>query len=194
MRPSSFFTRPGFRRRAFFFGLGAVFLLLSVNQIVFHRWVAVAIWGGLGLGLMLAGAFSTETTFRHKAVGVLLRIALWNLGFVACVAALVAIAFAVSPLAAELIGISLPYIIALWLLVLGARFASGRRAAIAIAVVACLLLLLQCLIFAAGILLSPYHFEHRTQSQLALAAVVVTGAACVWWYLRAKLASGTSRR
>jgi uncharacterized membrane protein YsdA (DUF1294 family) len=163
--------------------------MLSINQVLFQRWVAVAIWGALGLGLVLAGALSSEESFKHKAVGVLFQFALWNVGFVACVAALVAIAFAVSPLAAELIGISLPYIIALWLLVLGVRFASSRWAIIAIAVIACLLLLLQCLIFGAGILLSPYHFEHRTQSQLALAVVIVTGVAFVWWYLRAKLVS-----
>jgi len=167
--------------------------MLSVNQIAFNRWVAVAIWGGLGLGLVLAGALSSEDTFKHKAVGVLLQLALWNVGFVACVAALAAIAFAAAPLAAGFIGISLPYIIALWLLVLGMRFASGRWAAISIAVIACLLLLLQCLIFGAGILLSPYHFEHRTQSQLALAAVIVTGVAFVWRYLRAKFSRPQTR-
>jgi hypothetical protein len=170
-----------------FFGFGAAFLMVSVNQIAFHRWVAVAVWGGLGVGLVLAGALSSEGTFKHKAFGVLLQFALWNAVFAACVAALAAIAFAAAPIAAELIGLSLPYVVALWLLVLGVRFATGRRAIISIAVIACLLLLLQCLIFGVGILLSPYHFEHRTQSQLALAAVIVTGVAFVWWYLRAKL-------
>lgn len=31
------------------------------------------------------------------------------------------------------------------------------------------------------------HFQHRTQSQLSLAAVVVTSGGIIWWFIHAKL-------
>lgn len=87
----------------------------------------------------------------------------------------------------EAVGISLPYIGGIWLLFLGARFANRRISVIAIVVIASILLLIQCAIFGLGILLSPNHFEHRSQFQLLLAAVVITGGAFVWWFVNAKL-------
>jgi hypothetical protein len=46
--------------------------------------------------------------------------------------------------------------------------------------------LVQCAILAAGILLSPCHFEHRIQFQLPLAAVSVAGVALVSRFIRAR--------
>jgi hypothetical protein len=88
--------------------------------------------------------------------------------------------------ASELIGISMPYIAALWLLVLGARFANRRMSVVIVSAGASILLLLQCAILGVGILLSPYHFEHRTQFQLLLAVLLVTGVAFVWLFIHAK--------
>lgn len=182
-RERSFLTRPKSPRRALFIGIGAVFLVLSLNQFMLNKWGGATIWGILGLGLVLAGAFKSEATLKHEAVSALLKIALWNLVFVVC---LTAVTVSVDAGTANGIGLWMPYIAALWLLVLGARFASRRGVVIAIAVVASLLLLLQCILFGIGIVLSPYHLEHRTQSQYSLAAVLVTGIAFVWWFIRAK--------
>jgi hypothetical protein len=115
---------------------------------------------------------------------VLPRLLLWNVGFIVCLGAIVVYA---DRAISDRIGLSLPYIAGVWLLLLGAGFAKKRASVIAIAVVASLLLLLQCAVFGAGILLSPYHFEHRTQFQLLLAAAIVTGVAFVWWFIIAKL-------
>ena len=180
----SFFTRLELRRRTLFVGVGAVFLILSLNQFMLQKWGAATIWGISGLGLVLAGAFKSETDLKHEAISTLLKIVLWNMGFVVCIAT---VAVSVDQGTASDIGICIPYIAALWLLVLGARFASRRGSVIAIAVFASVLLLLQCLLFGVGIVLSPYHLEHRTQSQHSLAAVLVTGVAFVWWFMRAKL-------
>ena len=149
-----------------------------------QKWWGATIWGILGLGLVLAGALKPEATLKHEAISTLLKIVLWNLVFVACITE---VTVAVDQGTSSNIGICMPYIAALWLLVLGARFASRRGAVIVIAIMASLLLLFQRLLFGVGIVLSPYHLEHRTQSQHALAAVLVTGIAFVGCFIRAKL-------
>jgi hypothetical protein len=183
-RKKLFLTRPKSPRRALFIGVGAVFLVLSLNQFMLHQWGGATIWGIFELGLVLAGAFKPEATLRHESINFLLKIALWNLVFVVC---LITVTVSVDPGTASNIGLWMPYMAALWLLVLGARFASSRGVVIAIAVIASLLLLLQCILFGIGIVLSPYHLEHRTQSQYSLAAALVTGIAFVGWFIRAKL-------
>jgi hypothetical protein len=101
--PRSLLTRSEFRRRVLFVGVGAVFLVFSVNQLMFQRWGAGAIWGGLGLGLVLAGALSSEATLMHKTIGVSLRLVLWNVGFAV---ALAAVALSVPASMGDLIGMS----------------------------------------------------------------------------------------
>jgi hypothetical protein len=150
---------------------------------VFQRWGFAAVQGVLGLGLLLAGTMASDAALGHKAVGDAFRIVLWSAAFIACLVAIVAFA---GQAVAELIGASLPYLAALWLLVLGARFATRRAPVIAIAVIAGLLLLFQCAFFGAQILLSPYNLALRTQFQALLGVTVVTGVACIWWFLRAK--------
>lgn len=71
--------------------------------------------------------------------------------------------------------------------VLGARFSSRRASVVAIAVVASLLSLLQCGIFAFIVMLSAWNAEARSQAWFSLAAVAVAGTGLVWWYVAAKL-------
>jgi hypothetical protein len=165
-------------------GIGVVLLVLSMNQLLWQRWGLAVVLGSLGLGFVLAGVLSSEATLLHKAAQDLPKIMLWNLMFVAGV---VAVTIFVDRALSDSVGITMPYIVALWLLVVGARFANRRPSVIAIAIIAGFLLLLQCAILSGGILLSPYHFEHRIQMQLLLAAVITTGVPFVWWFLHAKL-------
>lgn len=115
---------------------------------------------------------------------VLLRLFLWNVGFVVCLGAVVIHA---DRAISDPIALALPYIAGVWLLVLGSRFANKRASVITIAIVAGLLFLLQCAIVGMGILLSPYNFERRTEFQLLLGAVMLTGVTLVWWFTSAKL-------
>jgi len=179
-----FLSSPTSRTRILFVGIGVVLLVLGANQLVFQRWAFAAIQGGLGLGFLLAGALSSDATLLKKGIGRFFKAVLWNMAFVAAV---VVVTVSIGPAGSGVIAVSMPYIAALWLLVVGARFAKKRMSIIVIAVIASLLLLLQCAVLGVGILLSPYNFEHRTQSQVLLAAVLLTGAALVWWFLRAKL-------
>lgn len=149
-----------------------------------QKWCGAAIWGILGIGLVLTGAFKSEATLQQEAISTWLKLVLWNLVFVTCITA---VTVSVDQSTASDIGICMPYIAALWLLVLGTRFASRRGVVIAIAVMAGLLMLFQCMLFGIGIVLSPYHLEHRTQSQMALVAVLITGIVFIWWFIRAKL-------
>jgi len=183
MKISPLLTGPKGRTRIWFTSAGVILLLLSVNQFNWHRWVSAAILGSLGLGLVAAGVLASDAILMQKAIGNGRRILLWNVMFIAGAAS---VALSVDRAASELIGISMPCIVALWLLVLGARFASRRMSVIAIAITASLLLLLQCAIYGIGIILSPYHFEHRTLYQLLLAATACTGVASVWWFMHAK--------
>lgn len=190
MKISPLLSSPKGGTRIGFAGTGVVLLVLSVNQLVWNRWVSAAILGSLGLGLVLAGVLASDATLMREAIGSGLRIVLWNVMFVAGVAA---VALSVDRAASELAGISMPYILALWLLALGARFASRRLSVIAIAVADSLLLLLQCAIYGIGIVLSPYHFEHRTLYQLLLAAAIGTGVTFVWWFIHAKRSQASER-
>lgn len=131
---------------------------------------------------------SLPTSGPSKGAPLLLRLVLWNAGFIVCLAAALAgLAVYAAPGIVDAVGIWLPSIAGVWLLFLGARFSSRRASVIAIAIIASLLFLLQCGIFGFGIMLSPWNFQARTQMQLSLAVVVITGAALVWWFISAKL-------
>lgn len=124
----------------------------------------------------------------------LLRLILWNAGFVVCLsAAIVALAVFAEQGISDTVGIWLPYIAGIWLLFLGARFSSRRASVIGIAVIACLLFLLQCAIFGFGIMLSAWNSQARTLMQLSVGAVVVTAVPFVWWYITAKLSRASAR-
>ncbi|MDH4191191.1 MAG: hypothetical protein OEW21_13425 [Betaproteobacteria bacterium] len=174
----SLLTGPKARTRIVLVGVGVILLVLTINQVMWQRWGFAVTQGTLGLSLLLAGVLSSDATLMNKAITDLLKISLWSVLLIAGVVA--------AAVTSELIGLSIPYITALWLLAVGARFAQRRMSVIAISVIASLLFLLQCGIFAVGILLSPYHFEHRTQFQLLLAVVIITGVALVFWFVYAK--------
>lgn len=184
MKSHSSLTRSGSGTRILLVGIGVVLLVLSVNQLLWQRWGFAVVQGSVGLGFLLAGGLSSEATLQHKATQDFLNIILWNVMFVVSV---VVVAISVDRGLYDSIGLSMPYIGALWLLVVGARFASKRPSVMAIAIIAGLLLLLQCAILSMGIWLSPYNFEHRNQMQLLLLAVITTGVLFVWWFTRAKL-------
>lgn len=184
MKIRSFLSNPSNRIRILLIGIGFVLLVLTINQLLFQRWGFATVQGTLGLGLLLAGVLLSDATLLHQAMKDFLRIALWNVVFIAGV---VAVMLFVDRALSEFIGLSMPYIAALWLLVVGARFAHKRGVIITITIIASLLLLLQCAIFGVGIGLSLYHIEHRTLFQLLLVAVLATGVAFVWWFLNAKL-------
>ncbi|MBL8342559.1 MAG: hypothetical protein JNL30_13905 [Rubrivivax sp.] len=118
-----------------------------------------------------------------NTTGDIVKTIAWTVVLIACV---VAVLLSASRPAADLLGLSTPYLAALWLLAVGARFAQRRVSIVLVAVVASLLLLIQCAIFGAVILLSRYNFEARTQAQVLLGAVVVTGLAAAAWFVRSK--------
>lgn len=137
---------------------------------------------------MASAGPSSIAVGQGQQAPLLLRLVLWNALFIVCLAAaVVALFLYAAPGIADTVGIWIPYIAGVWLLFLGARFSSRRASIIAIAVASSLLFLFQCGIFGIGIVLSPDHYQHRTQSQLSLAAVLVTGVAFVWWFMNAKL-------
>ncbi|HZV54421.1 MAG TPA: hypothetical protein VFF82_05715 [Rhodocyclaceae bacterium] len=174
----SLLTGPNARTRIVLVGVGVILLVLTINQVMWQRWGFAATQGTVGLSLLLAGVLSSDSTLMNMATKDILKTALWSVLLIAGVVAGAA--------TSEFIGLSIPYITALWLLAVGARFAQRRLSVIAITIIASLLLLLQCGIFAVGILLSPDHFAHRTQFQLLLAAVIITGVALVFWFAYAK--------
>ena len=184
MQPRQFLTSSGSRTRIAIIGIGVVLLVLTVNQLLWQRWGFAVVQGSLGLAFLLAGVLSSETMLLQKPTRDFLKLILWNVVFVASV---VVVALSVDRALSDFIGITMPYIGALWLLVIGAHFASKRRSVIATAIIAGLLLLGQCAIFGVEILLSQYHGEHRNQAQLLLAVVIVTGVPLVWWFIHAKL-------
>lgn len=184
MKLHSSLTRPGSGTRILLVGIGVVLLVLSVNQLLWQRWGFAVVQGSVGLGFLLAGGVSSEATLQHKVTQDFLKIILWNVVFVVSV---VVAAISVDRGLSDSIGLSMPYTGALWLLVVGARFASKRSSVIAIAIIAGSILLVQCAILSMGILLSPYNFEYRNQMQLLLVAVITTGVLFVWWFVRAKL-------
>lgn len=169
--------------RSLLVGSGVVLLVLAVNQLGFQRWIFAAIQGVLGLGLLLGGLVSSDAALGRESRRNALGIVLSSVVFIAIVGV---VAMSVDLATSDLIGLSLPYLAALWLLVLGARYANGRTAVAVVSVASGVLLLVQCAILGMGILMSPYHVEHRTQFQSMLAAVVVTGVPCLWWFRRAK--------
>jgi hypothetical protein len=179
----SFLTSQRAGTRIALIAIGSLLLLLAVNQLFFQRWGFAAVQGSIGLGLLLTGALSSNATLMRPAVRNFFRIALWNVAFVVGIAV---VAVSVDRLASDFIGLSLPYIAAVWLLVLGARFAHARIAVISIATVASLLLVLQAAIFSVAIVLSPDNEDRRTQYVLLLAVVIVTGLAFVSWFVGAK--------
>lgn len=184
MQSRRFLTNSGSRTRIALIGIGVVLLVLTVNQLLWQRWGFAAVQGSLCLAIFLAGFLLSDVPLQYKSTQDLLKIMWWNVLFVASV---VVVAISVDRDVSDFIGISMPYIGALWLLVLGTRFANKRRSVVAIAMIAGLLLLLQCAIFGVGILLSPYHFQHRNQMQLLVAAVLTTGVPSLWWFLHTKL-------
>jgi hypothetical protein len=117
----------------------------------------------------------------------LLRLLLWNAAFIACVAA---IAISLDRGTSDVFGLSLPYITGVWLLFLGARFASRRVSVIAIAVISSLLFLFQCVVIGFILLLSSDNRDLATQLAFLIAAVLVTGVALVWWFTSSKRQPG----
>lgn len=116
-------------------------------------------------------------------IRLLLKLLLWNALFFGVIAVIIVNASS----SAGIIGLSLPYILSIWLLFLGALYAERHIPVIIIAVIVSLLLAVQCVIYGVGILFSPYHFEHRTLFQLLLGISVITGLPFIWWFTRAKL-------
>jgi hypothetical protein len=182
MKTPSFLTDPRTGARIWFVVIGVVFLVLSINEMLWQRWIFAAIQASLGLGLLLVGTLSS-TPLGCKTSGDCFKLVLWNMGFAA---GFVVVVVFVNRSGSELIHLSLPYLAALWLLAVGACFAKRRISVIAVAVIASLLLLLQCAIFSIGIVLSPYHLDHRTQFQVLLVAVIATGVVFVGWFIKAK--------
>lgn len=125
------------------------------------------------------------------------RIVLWSIAFVAALLAVV-FAFAVwveyylPPVGrhvADAIGLSVPGLIALWVLFLGSRYATRRGAVIACAVGASLLGLIQSALLAL-LLVWSQGFGGRTTLtpvfEVLLAAVLLTGVVLVWRFVHAK--------
>jgi hypothetical protein len=92
---------------------------------------------------------------------------------------------------ADAIGLALPGLLALWLLFLGGRYASGRAVVIACAVFAGLLVLAQCALLGLLLALSK-GFGGRTYYtplfELLLVVVPIIGIALIWRFIRVKLA------
>jgi len=90
---------------------------------------------------------------------------------------------------ADYLGLAVPFIVGIWLLVLGARFARRRAAVISIAVTSGILILLQCAMLALFIWWNEGFGNRRytTSLQLLIVLGLAIGGASVWWFWRAKL-------
>lgn len=124
----------------------------------------------------------------------LLRIVLWNLAFVAVLAASLA---AAASLRLDAIAFGLPGVFALWILGQGAKFARRHWTVIACAAVGGLLLMLQLAVFA--FFAWWQHGLGNTQSstlwQVLLLSTVIVGAIVIVGFLRTKLpTTGNERR
>lgn len=115
-----------------------------------------------------------------------LRIALWNLAFIVVLVASLAVA---ASLRLDLLAFGLPAVIAVWVLILGARFAHRRWAVVTCAVAGVLLLLFQIALFAFFAWWNRGFGNTRgwTESLVMVLYVAVGGAVVVGWYLVAKL-------
>lgn len=124
----------------------------------------------------------------------LFRIVLWNLAFVAVLAASLATA---ASLRLDGIAFGLPGVFALWILGQGAKFARRHWAVIACAVVGGLLLVLQLAVFV--FFAWWQHGFGNTQSstlwQVLVLSTAIVGAIAIVGFLRTKLpAAGNARR
>lgn len=173
---------PSVRTRIALAVIGLVLLALTVNQLLWQRWGFAAVQGAVGLGFLLAGLFLSDAALSSRTTADIFKTAFLSVLLVAGIAAIAVVFYPAS----EIIGLWMPGILALWLLAVGARFARRRASVVTFAVVASLLFLLQAGIFSVLILANKYHFEHRTEFQLMLGVVIVTGVAAVYAFVRAK--------
>lgn len=114
------------------------------------------------------------------------HVALWNIAFV-----LLLLAFLVTAasLHVDMAAFGLPTVFAMWLVVLGAKFARRRWAIVACAVVSVVLLVLQIAVFAffAWWQQGFGNTGSSTGWQVLIIFVAIGGALVVGWFLRTKL-------
>jgi hypothetical protein len=171
-------------RRILFIVVGVGLLILSANQVAWQRWLLAAIQATAGAGAVWFGVCLTDAAIMRKSTGAIVKTFMWT---AALIGSVVLIAVITGPVAADRIGMSMPYLSALWVLAVGVRFAERRVSVVLTALAASLLLMLQCALLGFGAALSRYNAEARTALLLLLGAAALSGSALVMWFVRSKL-------
>ena len=132
----------------------------------------------------------------------LIRVILWNVVFVVFLTALVFFCAVwvehwfpgVGRGVSDAIGLSVPFVVGCWLLLLGAKFAKRRASVIAVAVVSSVLVLIQCALLEFFILYSQGFDNTRSTIHFELLPLLVlaTGVALVWWFTSVRLPNSKS--
>ncbi|MFO1364754.1 MAG: hypothetical protein U1F45_20225 [Burkholderiales bacterium] len=121
------------------------------------------------------------------------RLVLWNGGFALAILALLAVA---ATLRMDMLAFGLPGVFALWVVMLGAKFARRRSVIITCAVVSVFFVLIQIAVFVffAWWQRGFGNTQSSTEWQVLIIYVIVGGTFVIGWFLRAKLRTAVTDR